>query len=61
MDDQRNLENRDDKKQLPSARNHLPLSRPANPNSWFRNRLDQVRSEARKDIQLKSFRPLREK
>ena len=31
---------------------------PANPNSWFRQRLDHVRSEARKDIQLKSIRPL---
>jgi len=37
------------------------LSLPANPNSWFRKRLDHVRNEARKDIQLKSIRPLDEK
>jgi len=30
----------------------------ANPNSWFRQRLDHVRNEARKDLQLKSIRPL---
>lgn len=31
---------------------------PANPNSWFRQRLDHVRNEARKDLQVKWIRPL---
>jgi len=61
MDDQRDLENLDDEQRLSSTHNIHPLSRPANPNSWFRKRLDQVRSETRKEIQLKSFRPLQEK
>jgi len=59
MDDQGKLENFDDEAPLPDSRGGHPLGRPSNPNSWFRKRLDQVRSEARKEIQLKSFRPLR--
>lgn len=62
MDNHRILQEADDKQPLTSTNNQSPvLTLPANPNSWFRQRLDHVRSEARKDIQLKSIRPLDEK
>lgn len=59
MDDRQDRENFDDEARLPDSRGGHPLGRPSNPNSWFRKRLDQVRSEARKEIQLKSYRALR--
>jgi hypothetical protein len=51
-----------DAEQTITISNSRPVVRfPANPESWFRKRLDHVRNEAKKDIQLKSIRPLHEK
>ena len=62
MDNQQVTELPDDETELPTDdRLNITLSLPANPDSWFRKRLDLVRSEARKEIQLKSLRPLHEK
>jgi hypothetical protein len=55
------LQKTDDESQSKTNRPEPMLGRPANSNSWFRKRLDHVRSEARKEIQLKSLRPLDEK
>ena len=61
MDNQRDLENLDHEQQSKNSRDTALLGDPANPHSWFRQRLDHVRNEARKDIQLKSLRPFHEK
>jgi len=55
------LQKTDDKLQSTTSRPEPMLGRPTDANSWFRKRLDLVRSEARKEIQLKSHRPLDEK
>ena len=62
MDKHRILQEANDKETFTTNNNQSPvLTHPANPNSWFRQRLDHVRSEARKELQLKSIRPLDEK
>ena len=61
MDNQQILREADDEQPYTMSNQNRVLSLPANPDSWFRKRLDHVRSEARKDIQLKSIRPLHEK
>lgn len=61
MDNHQISQRADDEQPLATNHQSPVLSFPANPNSWFRKRLDHVRSEARKDIQLKSIRPLDEK
>jgi len=61
MDNQPTLRKINDKQISRTNNQSSVFARPANPNSWFRKRLDQVRSEARKEIQLKSIRPLHEK
>lgn len=61
MENHRILQEADDEQPLRTNNQSSVIARPANPNSWFRRRLDQVRSEARKEIQLKSIRPLHEK
>lgn len=61
MDNHQISREADDEQPLTTNQQSPVLSFPANPNSWFRQRLDHVRSEARKDIQLKSIRPLDEK
>lgn len=61
MENHRILQKADDEQPLRTNNQSSVIARPANPNSWFRRRLDQVRSEARKEIQLKSIRPLHEK
>jgi len=55
------LQKTDAESQSKTNRPESMLGRPANSNSWFRKRLAHVRSEARKEIQLKSHRPLDEK
>jgi len=61
MDNRQILQKTGDKQPSRTNSQSSVLARPTNPNSWFRKRLDQVRSEARKEIQLKSIRPLDEK
>ena len=61
MDNQQIVQEADDEQPSKTSNQSSLIARPANPNSWFRKRLDQVRSEARKEIQLKSIRPLHEK
>jgi len=61
MDNQQIVQEADDEQPSRTKNQSSVLASPANPNSWFRRRLDQVRSEARKEIQLKSIRPLHEK
>ena len=46
------------------ARNSGPTflqTQPSDPDSWFRKRLDYVRKEAQKDLQLRHPRPYNEK
>jgi hypothetical protein len=61
MDNDQNLQEADDEQPLATDRQSPILSLPANPDSWFRQRLNHVRSEARKVVQLKSIRPFDEK
>lgn len=61
MDNHRVLQKADDEQPLAMNGSRPGTELAENPNSWFRKRLDHVRNEARKDIQLKSIRPLDEK
>jgi len=61
MDNHQLAEEANHEKQSTAHSQEPVLSLSTNPNSWFRKRLDYVRNEARKDIQLKSIRPLHEK
>ena len=58
MDNHQIVQEADDEQPLITTPQSPVRSLPANADSWFRKRLNHVRSEARKAIQLKSIQSL---
>ena len=57
MDNHPRTQEVSDEPPMTAGNQRAEIALPTNANSWFRRRLDLVRSEARKENQLKSVRP----